>query len=341
MRNFSTKPQNHKLLRLQYRLKTLWNPTFPTVQCVLMFNLRVLYMLALSLWAHQPFSSFTAPKIGRNQPSHRGRRLCYPSWRGIESMTQADSLARYVGTKPIDMEGLLRLCVGWLFCSAEWRSIWQGYVRTHSATLQPRSIQLSLKLLYVLFLHRFEGDGAVCGLKEITASRFLCCMCAVLVYTIYDRSNVLDAFISAHRVLIPYKPPKRLRSCCCWTQSDLIMEMEEIPLTAQSRQNSLESQRERQPLPDTLKRLLGKSSANPQLSGPVDDAIEAGVRQYSRNPQRFLNDLGHMSRRLKARLDEIFDIFIGLPHTVAEFSHTIGARQWLGCILFGNWLLLK
>ena len=105
------------------------------------------------------------------------------------------------------------------------------------------------------------------------------------------------------------------------------MEMEEIPLTAQSRQNSLESQRERQPLPDTLKRLLGKSSANPQLSGPVDDAIEAGVRQYSRNPQRFLNDLGHMSRRLKARLDEIFDIFIGLPHTVAEFSHTIGARQ--------------
>lgn len=105
------------------------------------------------------------------------------------------------------------------------------------------------------------------------------------------------------------------------------MEMEEIPLTAKSRQNSLESQRERQPLPNTLKRLLGKLSANTQLSGPVDDAIEAGVRRYSRNPQRFLNDFGHMSRRPKARLHEVFDIFVRLPHTVAEFSDTIGARQ--------------
>ena len=105
------------------------------------------------------------------------------------------------------------------------------------------------------------------------------------------------------------------------------MEMDEIHSTAPSRQNSLESQHERRPLPSTLKRLLGKLFADPQPSGPVDDAIQAGVRRYSRNPQRFLYDFGHMSRRPKARLHKIFDIFIRMPHTVAGFSDTVGECQ--------------
>lgn len=96
------------------------------------------------------------------------------------------------------------------------------------------------------------------------------------------------------------------------------MEMEELYLRPPSRQDTLESQRQRQPLSSTLKRLLGKYSANSQLSSPVDDAIEAAARYYSRDAQRFLNDFGHMSRRPKARLHEIFDIFIRLPHRSNE-----------------------
>lgn len=107
------------------------------------------------------------------------------------------------------------------------------------------------------------------------------------------------------------------------------MDMEEIPLTAPNRQHTLESQRERHPLPSILKRLLETIRANSQPSGPVDDAIEAGARRYSRSgrdARRFLYDFGHMSRRPKARLHEIFDVFIRLPRTTAGSEETIGAR---------------
>ena len=106
------------------------------------------------------------------------------------------------------------------------------------------------------------------------------------------------------------------------------MEMEEVPTTAPSRQHTLESQRETHPLPSILRRILGKDRANSQLSGPVDDVIEAAARRYSHNgrdARRFLNDFGHMSRRPNARLHEIFDVFIRLPRTTAGSSETIGA----------------
>ena len=105
------------------------------------------------------------------------------------------------------------------------------------------------------------------------------------------------------------------------------MEMQEIPLRAPSRQDTLESQSQRPPLRSTLKWLKGKYGANSRLSGPVDNAMEAGARRYSRDPQRFLNDFGHMSRRPEARLHEIFDIFIRLPHTALGANEGIGANS--------------
>ena len=94
--------------------------------------------------------------------------------------------------------------------------------------------------------------------------------------------------------------------------------MEDISPSAPSRQHTIESQRQRQPLPSTWRRFLEKFGASSQPSGPVDDAIEAGARRYSRNAQSFLNDFGHMSRRPKARLHEIFQFFLQLPYTTAE-----------------------
>ena len=102
------------------------------------------------------------------------------------------------------------------------------------------------------------------------------------------------------------------------------MEMEELPLRAPSRQDTLESQSQRPPLRNTLRRLWGKYGANSQQSGPVDHAMETGARRYSRDPQRFLNDFGHMSRRPQARL---FYIFIRLPHTPLESNDEIGAHS--------------
>ncbi len=102
--------------------------------------------------------------------------------------------------------------------------------------------------------------------------------------------------------------------------------MEEIPLRAPSRQDTLESQSQRPPLRSTLKRLVGKYGTNSQLTGPVDNAMEAGARWYSRDPQRFLNDFGHMSHRPKALLHELFDIFIRLPHTALGSHDEIGTH---------------
>lgn len=103
------------------------------------------------------------------------------------------------------------------------------------------------------------------------------------------------------------------------------MKMEEIPPRAPRRQDTLESQSQRPPLRNTLKRLVEKYGASSQLSGPVDNAMEAGARRYTRDPQRFLSDFGHMSRRPEARLHEIFDIFIRLPHAALGANEEIGA----------------
>lgn len=109
------------------------------------------------------------------------------------------------------------------------------------------------------------------------------------------------------------------------------MEMEELP---PSRQPTLESQleasqRQRRTLPSILERLRGQHAASSQVSDPLDDTIAKAARRYSDDAQRFLNDFRHMSRRPKARLHEVFDIFIRLPHRPND---TVGAYQSLACV---------
>lgn len=89
-------------------------------------------------------------------------------------------------------------------------------------------------------------------------------------------------------------------------------------MTAAGRQQTLESQRERQVSPSILKRLLGRSGDNAPKSGPVDDVIRKGAAILDRDGEKFMKDFRDISHRPKARLREIFDIFIRLPHTAAE-----------------------
>ena len=115
------------------------------------------------------------------------------------------------------------------------------------------------------------------------------------------------------------------------------MEMEEIPLTAPERQQTLESQIQRQLTPNALKRLLRAYAASPQKYGPVDEAIEVEARRYSsHDAQKFLNEFDHISRRPKARLYEIFDIFIRVPRTGAGADESIGRGHNLLILLLGT-----
>ena len=95
--------------------------------------------------------------------------------------------------------------------------------------------------------------------------------------------------------------------------SDSDIELEEMAPGAQSRQQTLESQRQRQPLPWAPRWLLGNSGVASRLSGPVDDAIQAGAEAYRTDARSFLRDFNHMSHRPKARVQEIFDLSIRTP----------------------------
>ena len=70
-----------------------------------------------------------------------------------------------------------------------------------------------------------------------------------------------------------------------------------------------------------------------KVFGPVVDAIQLMARWYDPNDERFLNDFRHMSRHITARLDEIFDIFIHLPHTAAGSNETAARPSTTASVL--------
>lgn len=110
------------------------------------------------------------------------------------------------------------------------------------------------------------------------------------------------------------------------------IELEERIPGAPNRQQSLESQRQAQPLPWILRRLLGGSSVVSRPSGPVDDAIEAGAKACRSDARSFLRDFYHMSHRQKARVQEIFDIFIRLRRMGTESDETTGISYYHVCL---------
>ena len=102
------------------------------------------------------------------------------------------------------------------------------------------------------------------------------------------------------------------------------IELEERSPGAPSRQQTLESQRSRQPLPWILTRLLGRFNVLSRPSGPVEDAIKAGAKLYRSDARSFISDFDRMSQRPKSRVQEIFDCFIRLEHMETESEATTG-----------------
>ena len=109
------------------------------------------------------------------------------------------------------------------------------------------------------------------------------------------------------------------------------IELETTP-GAPSRQQTLESQRQRQPLPWSLRRLLGGFGAASRPIGPVDEAVEAGAKLYRSDARGFLRDYYHMSHRPKAHVQDIFEIFVRSQHTGIESEESTGTCYYLVCL---------
>lgn len=110
------------------------------------------------------------------------------------------------------------------------------------------------------------------------------------------------------------------------------IELEETTPGAPSRQQTLESQRQRQPLPWSLRRLPGGFRVAYRPTGPVDEAVEAGAKLYRSDAREFLQDFRHISHRPKARVQEIFEIWIRSQHMEIESEETTGMRYYHACL---------
>ena len=108
--------------------------------------------------------------------------------------------------------------------------------------------------------------------------------------------------------------------------------LEETTRGAPSRQQTLESQRQRQPLPWILRRLLGRFNVLSRPSGPVEDAIKAGAKLYRSDARSFISDFDRMSHRPKSRVQEVFDSFIRLGHAETGSESTTGTLYHRVCL---------
>ena len=110
------------------------------------------------------------------------------------------------------------------------------------------------------------------------------------------------------------------------------IELEEANPGASSRQQTLGSQRLRRPLPWIRRRLPSRFGVASRPTGPVEKAIELGANQYRSDARIFLDDFYHMSHRPKARVREIFDIFIRSQHMGTESDENTGMLYYHVCL---------